>query len=117
MRWDSAPSRETREGVAPPPAGGVASSGRVSYAPPVSGTLDRGTPARSGGQAGYFDQMVPETVGALTNGAHSGGGGLMDKMHSPDAYLPHLANPLTARMHKGANTNCDEGQTLIPCTK
>lgn len=25
-----------------------------------------------------------------------------------------IANPLTARMHKGINTTCDEGQTLIP---
>ncbi|HET7674758.1 MAG TPA: DNA cytosine methyltransferase, partial [Gammaproteobacteria bacterium] len=29
---------------------------------------------------------------------------------------PVTANPLTARMHKGANTTCDEGQTLIPTT-
>lgn len=27
---------------------------------------------------------------------------------------PPLANTLTARMHKGINTTCDEGQTLIP---
>lgn len=27
-----------------------------------------------------------------------------------------IANPLTARMHKGINTTCDEGQTLIPST-
>lgn len=28
--------------------------------------------------------------------------------------VPQVANPLTARMHKGINTTCDEGQTLIP---
>lgn len=28
--------------------------------------------------------------------------------------MPSLANPLTARMGKGINTTCDEGQTLIP---
>jgi len=29
------------------------------------------------------------------------------------AYIPSVANPLTARMHKGINTTCDEGQTPI----
>lgn len=28
--------------------------------------------------------------------------------------MPSVANPLTARMHKGVNTTCDEGQTMIP---
>lgn len=28
--------------------------------------------------------------------------------------LPSVANPLTARMHKGINTTLDEGQTLLP---
>ena len=27
--------------------------------------------------------------------------------------IPEIANPLTARMHKGINTTCDEGQTMI----
>lgn len=27
--------------------------------------------------------------------------------------IPEIANPLTRRMHKGINTTCDEGQTLI----
>ena len=37
---------------------------------------------------------------------HINGGG--------DGLLPEVANPLTARMHKGVNTTCDEGQTMIP---
>jgi DNA (cytosine-5)-methyltransferase 1 len=28
--------------------------------------------------------------------------------------IPAVANTLTARMHKGINTTCDEGQTLVP---
>ena len=28
--------------------------------------------------------------------------------------IPVVANPLTARMYKGINTTCDEGQTPIP---
>lgn len=30
-----------------------------------------------------------------------------------DCVIPEIANPLTARMHKGINTTCDEGQTMI----
>lgn len=34
--------------------------------------------------------------------------------HTSGGLIPSLANTLTARMHKGINTTCDEGQTLIP---
>jgi len=34
-----------------------------------------------------------------------------EDMHT---LIPDVANPLTARMHKGINTTCDEGQTPIP---
>ena len=30
------------------------------------------------------------------------------------SIIPAVANPLTARMHKGINTTCDEGQTPLP---
>jgi DNA (cytosine-5)-methyltransferase 1 len=83
LRGDSAPSREKREGTAE----------GVGYCPSVGGTLDRGVPARSGGAAGYFDQMiahslkaegfdasedgtgrgVPLVCGTLSDGAHNGG--------------------------------------------
>ena len=33
-----------------------------------------------------------------------------------DEFLPHIANPLTARMHKGINSTLDEGQTAIVTT-
>ncbi len=82
-------------------------------APDVAGTLDRGVPGR-GGAAGYYDHMIPETCGALTDGAHNGGG-LTAKMPTPGAYSPCVANPLTARMGKGINTTLDEGQTAIVC--
>ena len=55
---------------------------------------------------------VPSVVGALSDGAHNGGG-LTDRMLTRDAYLPSVANPLTARMGKGINTTLDEGQTPI----
>ena len=57
---------------------------------------------------------IPQTVGALSDGAHQGGG-LTDKMPTRAAYSPCVANPLTARMGKGINTTLDEGQTPIVC--
>ena len=59
---------------------------------------------------GFFD--LPDVVGTLSDGAHMGGG-LTGRTPTPAGYLPLLANPLTARMSKGINTTCDEGQTLI----
>jgi len=55
-----------------------------------------------------------DVVGTLSDGAHNGGG-LTAKMPTPGAYLPCVANPLTARMGKGINTTLDEGQTAIVC--
>ena len=58
-------------------------------------------------------RLIPDVVGALSDGAHMGGG-RTGKTPTPDASLPSVANVLTRRMHKGINTTLDEGQTLIP---
>lgn len=42
-----------------------------------------------------------------------GGGGLGTDMDCDGGLVPEIANPLTARMHKGINTTLDEGQTPI----
>ena len=63
------------------------------------------------GDSQHLDRLV---VGALSDGAHNGGG-LTAKMPTPGAYSPCVANPLTARMGKGINTTLDEGQTPIVC--
>lgn len=42
------------------------------------------------------------------------GGGRTGRTLTPGESLPAVANTLTNRMHKGINTTCDEGQTLIP---
>ena len=42
------------------------------------------------------------------------GGGLGTDFDCDGGLVPTIANPLTARMHKGINTTCDEGQTMIP---
>ena len=51
---------------------------------------------------------------AHTISARTRGGGGLGTDFDCDGGL--IANPLTARMHKGINTTCDEGQTLIPLT-
>ena len=45
-----------------------------------------------------------------------GGGGLGADAELDGALIPEIANPLTARMHKGVNTTADEGQTMIAHT-
>ena len=81
-----------------------------STAPSLTGS-GRGT-ARAGESRGQ-DCLIPQTVGALCDGAHMGGGST-GRTPTLGASLPCVANPLTARMGKGINTTCDEGQTLIP---
>ena len=53
---------------------------------------------------------IPNTVGALTDGAKNGAG-----LNGQDAYTGRIipANTLTARMYKGINTELNEGQTPI----
>ena len=43
----------------------------------------------------------------------TGGGGLGTDFDCDGGLIPDIANPLTARMAKGVNTTCDEGQTMI----
>ena len=51
-----------------------------------------------------LDTTMKKYMGLDNQHINGGGGGLYQA----------IANPLTARMHKGINTTCDEGQTLIP---
>ena len=104
LRGDSAPSREAREGVAANVAPSLTASNDPSRSPQSSEVTQQ--------VAAVLHAMYPDTVGALTDGAHNGGG-LTDRMPTRAAYSPSIANPLTARMHKGINTTLDEGQTLV----
>jgi site-specific DNA-cytosine methylase len=101
-----APSREKGQGVAAFTPSSIGSY-RAGY-----GTLR----ANGGDNGGGSEVLVaaPDLVGALSDGAHNGGG-LTAKMPTPGAYSPCVANPLTARMGKGINTTLDEGQTPIVC--
>ncbi|MGV2976467.1 DNA cytosine methyltransferase [Roseibium alexandrii] len=54
-------------------------------------------------------QGTAPTLSART----SGGGGLGTDFDLDGGLVPDVANPLTARMHKGINTTGDEGQTMV----
>ena len=98
------------EGVARTTAAGTASRGRG-----VAGTLDSNYHKGCGERAGVEREVVidaPPVCGTLSDGAHMGGG-LTGRTHTPAESCPCVANPLTARMHKGINTTADEGQTPI----
>jgi len=66
----------------------------------------RGDPAPSR-KAG---ERVAQSLRSGATGGRSHG-----KVNGSDRMdlIPEIANPLTRRMHKGINTTCDEGQTLI----
>ena len=142
VRRNPAPSREAGERTAADAAGGVGDGRRGGS--DVTGAIDCriGAQRAQNAQAGHYvpaekpvgaltanmvgcagtpgynetEHILPITVGALTDGAHQGGG-LTAKMPTRAAYSPALANPLTARMGKGINTTLDEGQTAIVCGK
>ena len=54
-------------------------------------------------------QRIAGTLDARTQG----GGGLGTDFELGGGLVPDVANPLTARMHKGINTTMDEGQTMV----
>jgi site-specific DNA-cytosine methylase len=140
VRRNPAPSREAGERTAADAAGGAGNGCRGGA--DVTGAIDCriGAQRAQNAQAGHYvadtvqtitarmqgstgwapynetAHILPTTVGALTDGAHQGGG-LMAKTPTRAAYSPALANPLTARMGKGINTTLDEGQTAIVCGK
>jgi DNA (cytosine-5)-methyltransferase 1 len=85
LRWDSAPCRPTRKD----PATDAAGSARDCS-----------------------EELIPAVSKPLGGAAQDGGFKTTDV--ETGALIPEVANPLTARMHKGVNTTMDEGQTMIP---
>ena len=92
LRGDSAPSREAGEEVTPTIRAGAPNGGA-------------GHGAKSGDSKD--DLIIPQLAKAVQTPT---GGIDREDMHT---LIPQIANPLTARMHKGINTTCDEGQTMI----
>ena len=74
------------------------------------GQAPAGTPGDSSQSGGF----IPEVCNALSDGAHNGGG-LNGQDADSGRVLPafRVANALSARMHKGINSNIAEGQTPI----
>lgn len=114
LRGDSAPRRKAREGVA---ASLSAGSNPGSNAAGRRREDDVNLVAHSV-KADGFDasedgtgRVIPLVCGTLSESSGHARPG--DNIQSVDYLIPALANPLTARMHKGINTTCDEGQTMI----
>lgn len=66
---------------------------------------------------GLIERDWPADIAPTLNAAFGSKLGLEDQHIRGGAEcssLPEVANTLTRRMHKGINTTCDEGQTLIP---
>ena len=96
-----------------PPTRGAAWEGVAGAT--AAGTASRGRGVERPGELPGQDDVVidvPPVCGTLSDGAHMGGG-LTGRTHTPAESCPCVANPLTARMHKGINTTADEGQTPI----
>jgi DNA (cytosine-5)-methyltransferase 1 len=58
-------------------------------------------------------RQAGERVAPTISARPSGGGGLGTDFDCDGGLIPAIANPLTARMHKGINTTMDEGQTMV----
>ncbi len=56
--------------------------------------------------------FAPGVAGCLGGSSQTGGFRTTD-LDNHGAFIPEVANPLTARMRKGINTTLDEGQTAI----
>jgi DNA (cytosine-5)-methyltransferase 1 len=105
-----APRRKAGQGSARGFECGPQGGGITDVAPTLD-TRCKDGPIRNQLGAGVMCADVAPTINAhfgdkmgLENQRINGGG---------DCLSPPVANPLTARMHKGINTTLDEGQTLI----
>jgi DNA (cytosine-5)-methyltransferase 1 len=95
---DLTPSREAGEGS----AGNTAHCLRADGFDAGEDGTGRGTP------------LVPQVAPTLS--AESYSPTKSSSGQQADWCIPQIANPLTARMHKGINTTLDEGQTPIPAS-
>jgi DNA (cytosine-5)-methyltransferase 1 len=99
MSGNPAPRRESGKGIAP----------TISARPSGGGGLGTDFDLDGG--------LVPDITGALAcnSGPNGHDAGNFHCNQGVDAgyIIPEIANPLTARMHKGVNTTMDEGQTMI----
>jgi DNA (cytosine-5)-methyltransferase 1 len=64
-----------------------------------------------------WERFTGPIAGCSNGGGANGPGRTADAADSLVPVVPPVANPLTARMGKGINTTCDEGQTAIVAFK
>lgn len=110
LRGNPPPSRKAGEGTSRGFECGPQGGGITDVAP----TLD--TRCKDGPIRNQLGAGVIAAECAPTLNAHFGDKMGLENQHINQGgvcSLPPVANPLTARMHKGINTTLDEGQTLI----
>lgn len=100
LQGNSAPRRQAGQGTARDVAQSLVSSGRGV--------------GRAGETRGQDPVVaVSDVIGALNNSGGNAYPGQTLQDATVGQLIPTVANPLTARMHKGVNTTGDEGQTMI----
>lgn len=105
LRGDPAPRREAGQIAAPTLAARTRGGGGLGTDFDVDGGLiPQGVSIRGRDGGG-----TAELAGPVSPAVRASQGGV-DKPH---VLAPAIANPLTARMHKGVNTTMDEGQTMV----
>ena len=111
LRRNTPPRAESQQGVASSLTGGVANGGKGRGARSGDAKDSLIVPVANipGGasQEDWFRTTI-STLSEVGGKARPG-----DNLQSSDYLIPEIANPLTARMHKGVNTTMDEGQTMV----
>lgn len=127
LRRDTPPRRETGQTTAPTLSarakggGGLGTDAdcdgacipEIAQSQALAGTLritDGGSDvehARANHIVATAAKAIPEICAPLTTNYHA------DNESQESKLIPHLANCLTRRMHKGPNTTLDEGPTLL----
>lgn len=113
---DPAPSRRTGQRVTPPVTASLESGSpgrhKDEHITTVSTRSEASGHARPGDNIQSVDYLIPDVANTLGGASQSGGFRTTD-LDNQGAFIPEIANPLTARMHKGVNTTMDEGQTML----
>lgn len=107
LRGDPPPRREAGEGTAHRTAPSLTGSGR--------GVARPGESRRQDPVIAFDTQQITSKANRtrVAPGLPASTLNAAGQMHVAESITPAVANPLTARMHKGINTTCDEGQTMV----
>ena len=112
LSGNPAPSREARKNPAPTISARTKGGGGLGTDFDCDGGLIANTCNSNHGNPQTEQTMIPCVVGALSDGAHNGGG-RTDRTHTQDESLPSVAWALQERDAKGADSSTKPGH-LIP---